>query len=167
MEKQIVIINGQGGVGKDTVCNILKKYYQVRIVSAIDKIKEIASYGGWDGQKDLKGRKLLSDIKMAFCKYNDLPYKEMVQEIDSFFANENEQILFIHVREPQEIHKLVAKYPMIKTLLIKRGTTSGEFGNVSDDNVQNYDYDFVFDNNKGLDELEKDFVSFFENKMIK
>ena len=50
--------------------------------------------------------------------------------------------------------------------LIKRGTISNEFGNVSDDNVQNYDYDFVFDNNKGLDELEKDFVSFFENKMI-
>jgi len=39
MEKQIIIINGQGGVGKDTVCNILKKYYQIRIVSAIDKIK--------------------------------------------------------------------------------------------------------------------------------
>lgn len=164
MEKQIIIINGQGGVGKDTVCNILKKYYQIRIVSAIDKIKEIASYGGWDGQKDLKGRKLLSDIRMAFCEYNDLPYKEMLHEIKLFLESDDEQILFIHVREPEEIAKLVLAYPEIKTLLIKRNIGVNTFGNVSDDNVSNYQYDFVFENNGEMEKLENDFMCFFKDR---
>ena len=44
MNKQIIIINGQGGVGKDTICDIVKKYYGVKIVSSIDMIKAIAIY---------------------------------------------------------------------------------------------------------------------------
>lgn len=163
MNKQIIIINGQGAAGKDSVCNIVKKYYQTESVSAVDKIKKIASYGGWNGQKDLKGRKLLSDIKKAFCEYNDLPFKEISHEIELFLESDDKQILFIHVREPEEIAKLVLAYPEIKTLLIKRNIGVNTFGNVSDDNVSNYQYDFVFENNGKIEELENDFMCFFKD----
>lgn len=166
MNKQIIIINGQGGVGKDTICDIVKKHYGVKIVSSIDMIKAIAIYGGWDKQKDLKGRKLLSDIKLAFSEYNDLPFKQMTHEIKIFKNFRNEQFLFIHVREPEEIKKLVSEYPEIKTLLITRGESQLNFGNMADDNVLNYDYDFVFENNGELENLENDFMCFFENKVI-
>lgn len=166
MNKQIIIINGQGGVGKDTICDIVKKHYGVKIVSSIDMIKAIAIYGGWDKQKDLKGRKLLSDLKLAFSEYNDLPFKQMTHEIKIFKNFRNEQILFIHVREPEEIKKLVSEYPEIKTLLITRGESQLNFGNMADDNVENYDYDFVFENNGELENLENDFMCFFENKVI-
>lgn len=166
MNKQIIIINGQGGVGKDTICDIVKKHYGVKIVSSIDMIKAIAIYGGWDKQKDLKGRKLLSDIKLAFSEYNDLPFKQMTHEIKIFKNFRNEQILFIHVREPEEIKKLVSEYPEIKTLLIARGESQLSFGNMADDNVLNYDYDFVFENNGELENLENDFMCFFKNKII-
>ena len=166
MDKQIIIINGQGGVGKDTICDIVKKHYGVKIVSSIDMIKAIAIYGGWDKQKDLKGRKLLSDIKLAFSEYNDLPFKQMAHEIKIFKNFRNEQILFIHVREPEEIKKLVSEYPEIKTLLITRGESKLNFGNMADDNVENYDYDFVFENNGELKNLENDFMHFFKNKVI-
>lgn len=166
MDKQIIIINGQGGVGKDTICDIVKKHYKIKVVSSIDMIKAIAIYGGWDKQKDLKGRKLLSDIKLAFSEYNDLPFKQMAHEIKIFKNFRNEQILFIHVREPEEIKKLVSEYPEIKTLLITRGESQLNFGNMADDNVENYDYDFVFENNGELENLENDFMSFFKNKII-
>lgn len=167
MDKQIIIINGQGGVGKDTICDIVKKHYGTKVVSSIDRIKAIAIYGGWDGQKDLKGRKLLSDIKLAFMEYNDLPFKQIAHEIKIFKDFRKEQILFIHVREPEEIIKLISNYPEIKTLLITRGENPSEFGNMSDDNVLNYNYDFVFENNGKLENLERDFLEFFESKMLK
>lgn len=167
MDKQIIIINGQGGVGKDTICDIVKKHYGTKVVSSIDRIKSIAVYGGWNGQKDLKGRKLLSDIKLAFSEYNDLPFKQMAHEIKIFKDFRKEQILFIHVREPEEIKKLVSEYPEIKTLLITRGQNPYEFGNMADDNVLNYNYDFVFENNGKLENLENDFIEFFKSKMLK
>lgn len=166
MDKQIIIINGQGGVGKDTICDIVKKHYKIKVVSSIDMIKAIAIYGGWDKQKDLKGRKLLSDLKLAFSEYNDLPFKQMAHEIKIFKNFRDEQFLFIHVREPEEIKKLVSEYPEIKTLLITRGESQLNFGNMADDNVENYDYDFVFENNGELENLENDFMSFFKNKII-
>lgn len=166
MNKQIIIINGQGGVGKDTICDIVKKYYKIKVVSSIDMIKAIAIYGGWDKQKDLKGRKLLSDLKLAFSEYNDLPFKQMAHEIKIFKNFMNEQFLFIHAREPEEIKKLISEYPEIKTLLITRGESQLNFGNMADDNVENYDYDFVFENNGELENLENDFMCFFKNKVI-
>lgn len=168
MQKQIIIINGQGGVGKDTICDIVKKHYKIKVVSSIDMIKAIATYGGWDKQKDIKGRKLLSDLKLAFSEYNNLPFKQMTHEINIFLKFRKEQILFIHVREPEEIKKLVSEYPEIKTLLIIRGERPLNFGNMSDDNVYDYNnYDFIFENNGELENLENDFMEFFEGKMLK
>lgn len=165
--KQIIIINGKGGSGKDTVCDIVKKNYKVIVVSSIDCIKDIAAYGGWDRQKDLKGRKLLSDVKSAFTEYNDLPFKKMMLEIEGFLNAKDYQFLFIHIREPEEIKKLVDKYPNIKTLLVRREELNSPYGNRSDDGVENYNYDFVFDNNGTLEDLEKDFITFFNTNFIK
>ena len=66
MRKQVFIINGQGGVGKDTICNCAAQYFRVRNVSSITPIVEIARFAGWDGQKTLAARRLLSQLKQAF-----------------------------------------------------------------------------------------------------
>ena len=51
--------------------------------------------------------------------------------------------------------------------ILKRGQNPSEFGNMADDNVLNYNYDFVFENNGELENLENDFMEFFEGKMLK
>ena len=51
MKKYVVIINGKGGVGKDTLCDIVSKKYCVNNVSSITPIKQIAQIGGWKGEK--------------------------------------------------------------------------------------------------------------------
>ena len=58
-EKIVIIINGKGGAGKDTVCEIAARYFNVEIISAITPIKDIARQHGWNGEKDNKARKFL------------------------------------------------------------------------------------------------------------
>ena len=72
MEKIVVIINGKGGVGKDTLCDALSSKYTVRNVSSITPIKEIAQLGGWQGGKQNKDRKFLADLKKLFKKRNGI-----------------------------------------------------------------------------------------------
>ena len=57
--KVAVVINGAGGVGKDTLCNLAAKHFRVLNVSSITPIKEIAAECGWRGEKDDKARKSL------------------------------------------------------------------------------------------------------------
>ena len=62
--KHIIIINGCGGVGKDTFVNMCAKYTSVVNYSSVKEIKEIAKYIGWDGSKEERDRKFLSDLKL-------------------------------------------------------------------------------------------------------
>ena len=73
MEKAVFVINGTGGVGKDTVCEMAAALCPVRSVSSITPIVEIARSAGWDGVKTPASRRLLSRLKDAFTEYNDLP----------------------------------------------------------------------------------------------
>ena len=167
MKKTVIVINGGGGVGKDTICDIIASRYKAKSISAIDPIKNIAAQGGWEyGDKSLKARKLLSDIKLAFIEYNDLPLKYLLHE-HSKFINSSDEILFVHIREPEEIKKFKSSIPSgCITLLVTPGKPDNIFyGNKSDDNVKNYDYDYIYENSAPLDELEKDFMNFFEKEI--
>jgi len=164
VKKTVIIINGAGGVGKDTLCAITARYYKTRSVSAVDRIKEIALFGGWDGVKDDKGRKLLSDVKRAFIEYNDLPFLSLVNTWREF-SETDERVLYLHCREPEEIQKLKNAIPGSVALLVRRPGAQSHFGNVSDDEVENFHYDFVYENSKSLDEVETDFLPFLR-KML-
>ena len=74
------------------------------------------------------------------------------------------QIMFMHIREGEEIAKFVrATDGKAKTLLIrpgKRDEGRAAYGNVSDDCVEQFDYDYYYVNDLPLEEAEGDFVSF-------
>lgn len=163
MEKVVIIINGRGGVGKDTLCDLAAKHFKVKNISAITPIKEIAQNYGWNGQKDSRSRKFLSDLKRVFIDYNDLPTTYLYEQYRNFLEDDN-QFLFVHIREKEEIDKL-KKLINIKclTLLVQRnqGDTK-KWGNASDDEVENYEYDLCYNNDKSLIETEKEFVAFLE-----
>ncbi len=161
MSKLVIVINGRGGVGKDTLCEIAGKHFRVMNVSSITPIKEIATLCGWDGGKDDRARKFLSDLKRLTVDYNDYPTTWLMQRYSEFLAS-NDEIMFIHIREGEEIEKFVrATGGVAKTLLIRGGDrlVRGQYGNVSDDEVENYDYDFYFTNDKPLEIGGEEFVA--------
>lgn len=161
MEKIVIIMNGNGGVGKDTLCDFAGEQYKVRNVSAITPIKNLALQCGWRGEKDPKSRKFLADLKRVVIEFNDYPYKYLVDEYEKFRVT-NAQILFVHIREGEEIDKFkrYVDLPCI-TLLIRRHEVQQYWGNASDDNVERYLYDYCYDNDKPLLEARDDFLSFF------
>ena len=165
-QKLIIVLNGAGGVGKDTICNIVAERYNCVNESSIDPIKEIArKYGGWSGEKDEKSRKFLSDLKLIFSDYNNLPLTYMLEKTRNFLANTEQEIMFVHIREPKEIATFVSMLEEhdIKciTLLIK-GKSEKQWGNMADDNVENYSYDYKYNNITTLQELPKSFMLFFK-----
>lgn len=161
MRKAVIIINGHGGTGKDTLCGFAGGIYRTGNVSSAEPIKEIArEYGGWQGEKDERSRKFLADLKQLFAEYNDLPCKYLVREYEKFLESDKE-ILFVHIREGKEIDKFrqYVGIPCI-ALLIRRSSVRQQWGNESDDNVEKYVYDYCYDNDKELSEAETDFQQF-------
>lgn len=169
MNKAVIIINGAGGVGKDTICDLAAKHFKVRNISSVDPIKEIATFCGWTGVKDDRARKFLHDLKTITAEYNDFPTNWALNVFRQFLQND-EEILFVHIREPWEIEKFVkATEGVAKTLLIRGGSRSraGAYGNAADDMVENYKYDYYFVNDRPLDETEESVKALFTDILSK
>jgi len=159
---KVFVINGSGTCGKDTFIEIFEKYHDhTENISSIDPIKDIARENGWSGTKTEKDRKFLSDLKRVFIEYNDLPTKFLVCHWKD--DHYEDTVLFMHIREPYEIDKIKLIIPNIKTILINKDT--GKHGNPSDDDVYDYTYDYIIDNNGSLEDLQES-VKIFINEIL-
>ena len=163
--KEVFIINGSGGVGKDTFVEFCQKYCKVKNISSVDKVKEAARIlTGWDGTKDDKSRKLLVDLKQLGIEYNDAPFKYIVESYNDF-EKTDEELMFIHIREISEIEK-VKNAVNAKTILVTNKNVELIVSNESDKNVMNYEYDYNIKNDGTLEELNqmaKEFVNSFKD----
>ena len=163
MNKVVIVINGAGGVGKDTICDLAAKHFKVRNISTVDPIKEIATFCGWTGVKDDRARKFLHDLKTLTAEYNEFPTNWAMNVYRQFLLTD-EQILFVHIREPWEIAKFVkATEGEAKTLLVRGGTRTRQdaYGNAADDQVEGYEYDYYFVNDRPLEETEENVKALF------
>lgn len=171
IRKRILITNGSGGCGKDTMAEIMGKHVNVHKVSSIDIIKKIvepytaefiALYG-----KHEKYRQLLSEVKQAFVNFNGLPTKIMGQEVIKFMEDENCQVLIVDIREPDEIEKFKDNFPLgctiCKTILIVNNNVATIHSNSADDNVTNYAYDYILDNSQTLGDLEDGVITLLQD----
>jgi hypothetical protein len=174
--KLIIVINGRSGVGKDTLINFTAGKYSVKNVSSVDPIRRIAYTAGWDGVKDAKWRKMMIDVKKALIEYNDFPTKYLVKECGEFLHDSlkpQRRILFVHIREPEEIIKFrnaVAELSrennfVFKTLLVTR-ESAYNFKIVQDDELLNLKYDIVFANDKPIEESGENFLKVIESLIL-
>lgn len=163
---KIVIINGSSETGKDKFIKIFKdKYLDLRVknISSVDKIKSIAEIAfGWDCKKDEKSRKMLSEMKRIWSEFNNGPTNYIFEKIDidtKYCIEKNKKldnnIYFLHIREPEEIQKVKDKYEKNCTTLLIRKKTEIIPSNDSDKNVENYKYDYIIENNDTIKNFEK------------
>lgn len=159
--KEIVVINGSGGVGKDTFVQFCGEYVPIMNISSVDKVKEAAKVlAGWNGEKDEKSRKFLSDLKELGIEYNDAPFK-YISNMAEGFKKSDKQIMFVHVRESEEIEKC-KKCLNAKTLLITNKNVAAINTNISDRDVDKYKYDYHISNDGTLEELKQKAKEFLE-----
>ena len=175
MNKHIFIINGMAGSGKDTFIEMVEealenvnKDYWIENYSSVTRVKEIAEKCGWNPKvKTEKDRKFLSDLKSLLVEYNDLPFKDMSYIKEGFLYDfENSKMLFFHIREPEEIARASKEFNA-KTILVRRDSIPHIASNMSDNNVYNYDYDIIIDNNGSLEDLKKkaeQFINDYSNE---
>lgn len=154
------IINGAPMSGKDTFVRQLQKEFPDQVVnfSTIDSVKELYKVAGWDGKKDAESRKVLSDMKDYLTKKFDLPFLEVQSKISETLKtasnSEKDMMLFIHIREPQEIDRLKKAHPDIVTIQVVRNCIKDlPASNHADTNINDYQYDITVYNNETVKDL--------------
>lgn len=158
---EVVVINGFPRSGKDEFVNQCKKFLGDRctLYSSVDFVKELAKIAGWNGEKTPENRKFLSDLKDLLTKWADVPVRKMKQAVKVFsddmdYYNVN-GIIFLMVREPEEIERLRNEIGA-KSLLIRRTEVEEvEQSNHADSQVLKHNYDYVVYNNGTIDDLKK------------
>lgn len=161
---KIIIVNGYPESGKTTFELICKEIleqqgYSVGIISTIDPIKKLALSIGWDGHKDVKGRKFLSDLKDAMECYCDYSYNYIVNIVEQ----KTYDILFVDAREPVQIVRFCEEHGA-RSILLKRNHNVGQAQiNHADLNVEQFNYEFIIENNDTISILKEKANQFIQN----
>lgn len=154
MNKQIFILNGTAGAGKDSFANLLNEFYPTRHISSITPVKAAAETLGWSGEKTPEYRKFLCEFKKFLNEQGNIIWDYLDKEVEDFRKDDKTQILLIDIREPDEIKKAVKRYNA-KTILIYRNNSIKCFSNYADNSVDNYTYDITIENTEPLEKFRK------------
>ena len=163
--KKIYVLNGVGTSGKGTWVEFIGKYIPTYKYSIVDLPKEAAKVLGWDGGKTEKDRKFLSDIMDLSTEYNDSPFRDVLSVVTDFKNNLIEdEVLFIDMRDPKDIARAVETFGA-ETILIRNPSVEKIESNHADANVENYNYDYIIENDGTLEQLRA-MAKFFVREII-
>lgn len=174
---KVVIINGKPQSGKDTFCKYAQGYCDddesanTLIISSVDPLKEMLTQLGWDGTKTDKIRDMLMNMKQLWVQNQDGPTMFLFNNILEFHKayTGEDNIVFVHIREPEEIKKLVDALTgfesmgidVISLLVIREGgeDTPNQPAETrrSDDEalINSYEYDVTINNDGDLIKLQE------------
>ncbi len=174
MNKQIFILNGIAGAGKDTFAELLNKYIPTKHISSITPVKEAAKALGWNGDKTDEARNFLCELKKFVNSQGNYIWDYLDKQVDEFRKDDTTRVLLIDIREPEEIKKAVERYKA-KTILITRHGKITDFlfpaqfiipSNSADQYVNRYEYNFEIENGGSIADFDK-IVANFAEKYIK
>ena len=163
--KKVYILNGVGTSGKGAFVDFVSKYITTHKYSIVDLPKEAAKLLGWDGGKTERDRKFLSDIMDLADSYNDAPFLDVASVVSDFKKNLIEdEVLFIDMRDPKDISRAVEFFGA-ETILIRNPNVAKIKSNHADANVEDYNYDYIIENNGTLGQLDA-MAQFFTREVI-
>ena len=174
---KVVIINGKPQSGKDTFCGFAQGYCDddesanTLIISSVDPLKEMLAQLGWDGTKTDEIRDMLMCMKQLWVQNQDGPTMFLFNNILEFHkaCTGEDNIVFVHIREPEEIKKLVNALTgfesmgidVISLLVIRKGgedTPNQPAGTRRSDDealINSYEYDMTINNDGDLIRLQE------------
>ena len=154
--KKVFITNGSAENGKDSFAKFVGKYISTYKYSSIDLVKEMFEVVGVSKkEKTEKKRRLWSDGKDLLTEYDDIPFKDVTSIVTDFRNNKIEaEVLLIDIREPEEIARAVETFGA-ETILVRNPNAIKIESNHADRDVENYEYDYIIENDGTLEQLEK------------
>ena len=154
--KKIFITNGSATNGKDTFAEMMGNYIYTYKYSSIDLVKDMLEFA--DVPKEPKTeeyRLLCSDLKDRLTKYDDIPFKDITSIVADFKNNKIEsEVLLIDIREPEEIARAVKTFGA-ETILVRNPDAIKIESNHADRDVENYEYDYIIENDGTLEQLKR------------
>ncbi len=166
--RYILIINGFPMSGKDLFCSMLGEISDIPVftTSWVEYIKLIAPEYGWDGKKDLKGRKLLADLT---DKNNNLCFDFVIEKEGTISSVKDEFIYCIHARRPKDIQDLKDYYTKLDdyrviTVCIRRFEVENRLqSNSADEEIFNFIYEYYLFNNLSISEFRGSTEIFYKD----
>jgi tRNA uridine 5-carbamoylmethylation protein Kti12 len=168
---KVVIVNGMPESGKTTfqyrcIDKLKKLGYNAVIISSIDWVKEIALSCGWNGVKNDKNRKFLSDLKKLLTDWDDAVLKHLINDINYYHYQTDNTVIFIDIREPDEIKRAEKLFNASSVIVRRPQVECNHYNNSSDMNVFNHSYDYTLQNDKGIDELDSEIDNFIRYMIV-
>lgn len=163
---KVILISGKAQNGKDTTASILKQTLvdngdRVLITHYADLLKYICTnYFGWDGKKDDKGRQMLQYVGTdVIRKQNPTLWVDFVAMILKYFKENWDYVIIPDCRFPNEITRLRDDgFDTTHLRVVRSGfespLTEEQQNHPSETALDNFEADFVIDNNGSLEELE-------------
>ncbi len=158
--KRVIVLNGVARCGKDTLADAIIERanetddtYAYKM-STVDEVKEISKYFGVKEAKTDAERRLWSDLKDAWTRYNDGPFLDILTKISYLYDGKNTNSIYIIMcREPAEIAKFKKHFgdDCITTIIHRPEVSVPD--NHADENVNNYSYDCEIYNKAGEEHL--------------
>jgi len=134
----VILLNGHPQSGKDTFADVAINEFGGHKQSTIDACKEFAYGMGWDGVKNEKSRRMLSDLKKFYIEHFDGPFKDLTNDIE-WCKNGGTRLFFTFSREGSEIQRIKDwceenDIPFFY-IFVTRKNEWVDYGNDSDNNI--------------------------------
>lgn len=168
---KVVIVNGMPESGKTTMQIMCREFLKRHgwgciIKSSVEWVKEIALQCGWNGVKDDKNRKFLSDLKKLLTDWDDAVLKHLVEEIDRYHYTGDNYVIFVDIREPFEIAKAKKEFNATTVIVRRPQVECNYYSNSSDMEVFDYEYDETIWNDSDKLNLENGCEMFINTVLI-
>ena len=172
MEK-LYVLAGKARCGKDSVANIIEKYYSNKKVTKLMYGQWVKDYASmiydWDGSEEDKPRTLLQDISIKSRSVNPGYTIRRMEEDINILKDYFDIFIITDARMPEEVTMPKEKFNAI-TIKIERpnyesALTKKEQRHPTETALDHYDnYDYKIINDSTLDDLEKKTIDLLESE---
>lgn len=164
----LICLSGKAGSGKNTVAKHLFGIYNFTGYSYADELKKVLKSVNWNGEKDLKGRKLLQQVGVAFRNYDPYTWINKLIESNKDFRNSNICLVDCrHVNEIKDFARQLKKYNpnyklnkqininIVGEDYIRREMDAETKNDISETSLDYFKFDYVISNDGSIADLYK------------